>query len=342
MYVRPVMPYQPSLHGMSGFGTPPYRGKGVWVRRTKAALRGLGDENMTIMPRNVIWDPASLNYKPHGYYTDPANMRPVGPYQNQPGNIPQPFSRAAQQRNPDGGPAGLSAYAVWGSSNRKPLYPAMHGLGTEDTSALLNKRQQAATKDQNPTNYASPYDSIAAGLNPGTVNAGWASALAKFPTMKAAIAAGIAPAVVIQYWNLSRGYRVPLQGMGQDPTEIDPLTGNSYGSEAVPGSIEAAQAAAALNQLNTSASQNPTFSTTGTYSYAPLYDPYKTPAGMVAAAPGGAGASGGGSIIPNSQFVSASLVPAPSPALSSNTLLMLAAGVAGLALIGGGGSKRRR
>jgi hypothetical protein len=331
MYVRPQMPYQPNLHGLRGFGTPPYRGKGVWVKH----LRGLGQENMTIMPRNVIWDPASLNYKPHGYYTDPSMMRPVGPYQNQPGNIPQPFSRASTQRSATGGPAGLSAYAPWGGSNRKPLYP-LAGLGTDDTQSLLNKRQQAATKDQNPTNYASPMDAIGAGLQPGIVNAAWASAMAKFPTMQAAIAAGIAPAVVIQYWNMSRTYRVPMQGMGDDPPLFDTTGTYAYAPLTAPA-------------------PDPTVDTTGTYAYPPLYDPSALPApGFVAAPPGGAGASGGASLIPGSQTFSPTYAAAaPStpafslPSISTNTLMLAAAGIAAFALVGGNGGggagkKRRR
>jgi hypothetical protein len=213
-YIRPTPPYQTRLHGM---GTTPYIGKGVWVKKLRKGLRGLGDENFYAQPMNVIWDPASLNYKPNTFYNDPAYARTNGPFNVIPGKSRVPF---------------LGAYSPFGRSTRRALYgmgddlspaPAEDLSTTLDTSTLttptasqvyvdpsminpnsaqgiLVQMQQQATVDQNPTDYVSPQAAIAAGLDPTSVNAAWSTALSRYPTAQAAIAAGIAPAVVTQYY----------------------------------------------------------------------------------------------------------------------------------------------
>ena len=198
-------------------GTTPYTGKGVWVKKLRRGMRGLGDENFTRSPMNVIWDPASLNYKPNTFYNDPAYARTNGPFNVIPGKSRVPF---------------MGAYSPFGRSTRRSLY----GMGDDLTPApptdlsqtvnpgdlitptgsqvytnpsmidpnsaqgILVQMQQQATVDQNPTDYVSPGAAIAAGLDPTSVNAAWSTALSRYPTAQAAIAAGIAPAVVTQYY----------------------------------------------------------------------------------------------------------------------------------------------
>jgi hypothetical protein len=86
---------------------------------------------------------------------------------------------------------------------------------------------------------------------------------------------------------------------------------------------------------------------TSTYNYPSLTDPNAAPAGMVpASANYGVTASGGASLIPGTQFISANapvtaLVAPATAGLSSNTLLMIGAGALALLLISSGGRKRR-
>lgn len=74
-------------------------------------------------------------------------------------------------------------------------------LSTQQAYQNLLTTQQNST---DPLDYVSPQAAIAAGLPASQVNTSWSTALAKFSTQSAALAAGIAPAVVTQYWAQSR------------------------------------------------------------------------------------------------------------------------------------------
>lgn len=119
-------------------------------------------------------------------YVDPPSLRPSGPYT---------YLGQADANLP--------------LSPVDPNLPLIANDPYTGAFEVLNQMQQQATVDTNPTDYTTPNAAIAAGLDPTTVNAVWASGLARFPTQAAAIAAGIAPGVVTSLWPASRAYIAP-------------------------------------------------------------------------------------------------------------------------------------
>jgi hypothetical protein len=83
-----------------------------------------------------------------------------------------------------------------------PSSPALQN--SLPVAVAYNNLVTQAQSSTSPLDYVSPQAAIAAGLNQQTVYNAWAGQMAKYPTMTAAIAAGIPAAIVTQLWSQSR------------------------------------------------------------------------------------------------------------------------------------------
>jgi hypothetical protein len=100
-----------------------------------------------------------------------------------------------------------------------PGAPPVPAAPAGPAQAYANLLATAQTS-QNPTDYVSPQAAIAAGLDPQKVYVAWSSALAKFPTQQAALAAGVPAGVVTSLWPASRTAAPPASASWLDQSTL--------------------------------------------------------------------------------------------------------------------------